>query len=111
MLWFKAEQLTWPDENVLYRQHGRHGEQQVLTAERGGFQHGPGEARVQGKFHHQLPQPGHSATPTDQHTGQIRARETTQRIITTQLLLCSELIQVHTCRWHQIGRVVLTPRE
>lgn len=56
--------LTWPDENVLYRQHGGHREQQVLTAERGSFQHGPGEARVQGEFHHQLPQPGHCASPT-----------------------------------------------
>lgn len=108
--------LTWPDENVLYRQHGGHREQQVLTAERGGFQHGPGEAWVQGEFHHQLPQPGHCASPTAKHTAHTRAHETTRRTIQTHHRCARKtktLIQVeeHTCRWHQIGRAVLTPRE
>ena len=55
---------TWPDENVLHRQHGGQGEQQVLTAEWRGFEHSPGKAWLQGELHHQLPQLGHFTSPT-----------------------------------------------
>lgn len=64
MFCFKAKVLTWPDENIFYRQHGGHGEKQVLTSKRGGFEQGSGKAWVQGEFHHQLPQPGHFTSPT-----------------------------------------------
>lgn len=37
---------TWPDEDVLHRQHGRHRKQQVLAAEGGSLEQGPGEAWV-----------------------------------------------------------------
>lgn len=56
--------LTWPDENVLHRQHGGQGEQQVLTAERRAFEHSPGKAWLQGELQHQLPQLGHFTSPT-----------------------------------------------
>lgn len=56
--------LTWPDKNILYWQHGSYREEQVLTAEWGSFQYGPGQAWVQGEFHHQLPKPSHCTSPT-----------------------------------------------
>lgn len=68
----KAKLLTWPDEDILHREHSGHREQQVLTAERGGFEDGPGETWVERELYHQLPQLGHCTPPTA-HTTHIRA--------------------------------------
>lgn len=59
MRWWR----TWPDEDVLHRQHGRHRQQQLLTPESSSLQQGPGEARLQGELNHELAERRHTSSP------------------------------------------------